>query len=158
MCGDSALCKVVLGTTKWSRVVNGTDRELEMKELHWKSMIAKGSQTCQFHGDYSSAWGFIDIILRRFALDSVLEIQKELVIDKKSIPETKAGKELRYTLQQALEMQKRILDFRGHGSQENNQDFKEQLDEARQKMEKIAKQIQDLKIPAPRRIRTFLGL
>ncbi|KAF4614557.1 hypothetical protein D9613_003469 [Agrocybe pediades] len=159
MCGDAAMSKVVLGTTKWSRTTNGPNREQELKERHWKTMIEKGSQTCQFLDDYPSAWEFVDVILRRLALANVLEIQRELGIEKKTIPETKAGKELRYTLQEALEMQKKVLEISLVSSQHSRDSFyNTDIDEVRRKLELIAKQIQDLKIPAPRRIRAFLGI
>ena len=80
LCGDAALNKVVLGTTKWKRVPpnDGTRREEDLKAIYWKDMIDKGTAVCQFRGSNKSAWELIDNVIRRMEEHTVLEIQKEL--------------------------------------------------------------------------------
>ncbi|KAF8064985.1 P-loop containing nucleoside triphosphate hydrolase protein [Lyophyllum atratum] len=97
ICGASALCKVVLGTTKWKRpglTPNvGKSREDELRGEHWKQMIKQGSKVLRFKDaeDSESALEFVEVILRNRDNGGILQIQKELAIDRKLVTETKAG-------------------------------------------------------------------
>ncbi|KAF8056269.1 P-loop containing nucleoside triphosphate hydrolase protein, partial [Lyophyllum atratum] len=64
--GDAALSKVVLGTTKWSKIspTGGEAREEELKTLHWKPVLDKGSKIRRFQDTKESAMEFISIVLR----------------------------------------------------------------------------------------------
>jgi len=64
---DAALNKVVLATTKWSRLSesDGSRREAELKEVPWKSMRDKGAEVLRFLGDQKSAWDIVSVILNR---------------------------------------------------------------------------------------------
>ena len=111
LCGDKALASVVLGTTNWGEVEKnvGAKREQQLVKTFWKSMTASGSKLLRFDKTEESAVAFVDAILGRLKSDEddyVLQIQIELVELELRISETAAGKELRYTLQQLLEMQK----------------------------------------------------
>ena len=111
LCGDKALARVILGTTYWGRVEGdeGVRREQQLAKTFWKPMTSSGSKLLRFDKTEKSAVGFVDAILDRLKSgeeDNVLRIQNELVELERRIPETDAGKELRYTLQQLLEMQK----------------------------------------------------
>ena len=111
LCGEDALSKVILGTTNWGEIDEavGTRREQELGETFWKDMTSRGSEIRRFHKTQSSAQGFLDSILRndpRAGNDTSLHIQQELVDLQRHIPETDAGTELRYTIQQVLDMQK----------------------------------------------------
>ncbi|GLB39681.1 putative 50S ribosome-binding GTPase [Lyophyllum shimeji] len=160
LCGDAALSKVILGTTKWSRISadDGKRREEELIRVHWVTMIGKGSAVHRFQGDTESALGFISIVAHRTAMDNVLEIQKELALDRKIIPETKAGKELRYTLQEVLEMQRQAVALEAASAEGKDPEAKAKLDEMREQIGLIAKNVKDLKIPLARRILRMLGL
>ena len=98
LCGDDAFENVVLGTTKWSiiREETGERREQQLRDLFWKDMMNYGSVIRRVGDDPSSAREIIDHILRNKAVKSVL-IQKEVVDMTIPIPETTAGKMLRYT-------------------------------------------------------------
>ena len=134
LCGDKALARVVLGTTKWGEVYEnkGKDRERQLTEIYWKAMIDSGSKSLRFDGTKESAWAFLDSILdgqlkfdenREILSDSILRIQNELVDLNRNISETAAGKEIRYTLQQLLEMQSK------EPNSERSANFERQLDE-----------------------------
>ena len=103
LCGDEALKNVVLGTTKWDDVKLdvGQQREIQLRNNFWKEMIQHGSVIMQVH---DSAWNVVDHILENKTIGSVL-IQNELMELRMTIPQTSAGQELRFTLQEELEMQ-----------------------------------------------------
>ena len=111
LCGDKALERVVLGTTNWGELEGneiGPKREQQLAKSFWnKSKTSSESKLLRFYKTEESAVVFVDAILDRLnsAENNVLRIQNELVELERRIPETDAGKELRYTLQQLLEMQ-----------------------------------------------------
>ena len=158
MCGDAALNKVVLGTTKWGRKSEeiSNRHEDELKNLHWKPLIKKGSTVCKFLNDHESAMNFVDIVLRRMAMDTALQIQIELVVDHKLIPETKAGKGLR--VNQIVELKTQILAFEATMVVAGDSETEEKLKNAREKMQRLVKEVRDAKTPLPGRFRAFLGL
>ncbi|KDR82107.1 hypothetical protein GALMADRAFT_45528, partial [Galerina marginata CBS 339.88] len=66
LCGEDALCKVFLGTTKWSVLVKpeiASSHEEELVHEYWSPLITKGSNVRRFEDTYESAKGFIDAIL-----------------------------------------------------------------------------------------------
>jgi len=167
LCGDAALDKVVLCTNQWTRVKSddGTKREKEMKELHWKEMLAKGSKVERFNADQESAWKIVSIFLKRASENRLelgkeisLQIQDEIAVKRRLIPETKAGKELRFTLQEFLEMQKMAVALEEESARGGGTDVDGRLAETRDKMDKLTAQIQTLKVPLTRRFKRFLGL
>ena len=142
LCGDEALKNVVLATTKWDDVTPevGQQREIQLREDFWKEMIQYGSVMMQVGTDPEhSPWNIIDKILSNPTIESVL-IQRELVELQKIIPQTKAGGELRYTLQQILE------------KREGNESLSKEDRDA------LVRQISQLKVPLGVRIKTLLGV
>ena len=139
LCGDKALARVVLGTTNWGEIEGdvGEEREQQLAKIFWKTMIASGSKSLRFDITEGSARTFLDAILDQLesAEDNVLRIQNELVELERRIPETDAGKELRYTLKQVLKMQ------------EEGDDPKT----AAPLLESLKKQIGELRISLPRK-------
>ena len=116
LCGDKALKRVVLGTTNWGEVdeMVGEIREQQLAKTFWNSMTASGSKLLRFDKTERSARAFVDAILDQLKFgeeDDVLRIQDELVELERRIPETDAGKELRYTLEDLLQMQKEGVNF-----------------------------------------------
>jgi hypothetical protein len=121
LCGNKAVTRVVLGTTNWGEVDEkvGKKREQQLAETFWKNTTASGSKLLRFDKTERSARAFVDAILGQLKFgeneeildDNVLRIQNELVELERRIPETAAGKELRYTLEQLFEMQKEGVNF-----------------------------------------------
>ncbi|PPQ89612.1 hypothetical protein CVT25_012489 [Psilocybe cyanescens] len=83
-----------------------------------------------------------------------LAIQHELVDQGMIILETAAGKELRYTLRQVLEHQKKFAQLSGKGMV----DDLDELAEAKREIEKLSKQRKELKVPLVRRLLRFWHL
>ncbi|KAF6749526.1 P-loop containing nucleoside triphosphate hydrolase protein [Ephemerocybe angulata] len=119
LCGDAALHKVVLVTSKWA-TEGGRDfpaREKELRDTHWRAMLGgqEKARTMRFDSRYEggTAVRIVDGILRRAAgsslLTEVLQIQKELVKDKKYLPQTKAANALREQLEDMIRAQTEML-------------------------------------------------
>lgn len=92
--GDEALGNVVLATTQWSRV-NAEDmptalsREQQLRDQYWRDMLSKKSMTTRFEGNKASAEGIIAQLIGKNHV--VLQLQRELVDQKKSLGKTAAG-------------------------------------------------------------------
>ncbi|KAF9561427.1 hypothetical protein CPC08DRAFT_603296, partial [Agrocybe pediades] len=155
MCGDAALGKVIIGTTKWGRTPAeiGRKHDNELKGVHWEPMLAKGARTRRFDDSYDSALSFIRDILRHKLLEVYLQIQTEIVDDKKIIPETRAGKELRFTLEEVLAMQRRMAELEKRQAEGGGDDGVAQIHkEAQDKVDALIGQIQQLKVPFLRKL------
>ena len=65
--GTATLDKVVLVTTKWSRLSesDGSRREAELRDVHWNPIVEKGSQLRRFLGNQESAWDILAVSLKR---------------------------------------------------------------------------------------------
>ena len=108
LCGQDALKHVVICTTQWSTILKEVkeqeSRTEQLKEEHWKDMIAGGSTVRKFELSQKSAWDVIALIIEkdRYGKMAALQIQEEMVEGRKLIPETEAGRQLRYSLDQLL--------------------------------------------------------
>ncbi|KAL2836886.1 hypothetical protein BJY01DRAFT_251765 [Aspergillus pseudoustus] len=104
LCGRDALKNVILTTTMWEQVGkdDGERREQELIRTSefWGEMILRGAQVKRHHNTDESAWRLVDIFA---ATDStkqkeVLNIQTEMVVERKPLGETDAGLELENSL------------------------------------------------------------
>lgn len=92
--GDEALGNVVLATTQWSRLKEedmptALSREQQLRDKYWSEMLSKKSMTTRFEGNKASAEGIIAQLICKSHV--VLQLQKELVDQKKSLGKTAAG-------------------------------------------------------------------
>jgi len=158
LCGDGAAASVILGTTKWEEVQKGVGerRETQLIETYWKDMTAQGSRVQRFENTSDSAWKIVHGILAALEKSEALQIQNELVNLQEIIPETEAGRTLRYTLQQLLEMQKQMAEeLAAQAAGGNDARVQAKLEEHRNQMRTTLKQISDLKISISRRVMRF---
>lgn len=91
LCGEGALKNVFLCTTMWDLVPPevGEERERELKEDFWASMIEQGASVVRHDGTADAAR---NIISRMLHFNPVtLKIQEELVDESKTLMETLAG-------------------------------------------------------------------
>ncbi|KAF8959523.1 P-loop containing nucleoside triphosphate hydrolase protein [Flammula alnicola] len=165
--GKDALRSIVLGTTKWSLVQPETasKREGELKSAYWKEMIKAGSPVFQVDTSESSkrAWDLIAYILREIekqrGIDRFLKIQDELVNMRRIIPETDAGKTLKYTLDQLIDMQKqRAQKLRAQLEKGDDEELHKQFVEGEKQLGQLVQMAKEMKIPLSRRIKKFFGL
>jgi len=111
LCGSHNFGSVVLTTTMWGDV--GLDPEAErlaakreselQKPAFWGTMLQQGSQMVRHTGKADSARG---IVARLIDKDThvELDIQRELVVEQKTLEETEAG---RYVQKEILEAKKK---------------------------------------------------
>ena len=94
LCGREGLSSVILATTMWDhvRASDGDRREAELKttDRFWGDMVRVGSRVMRHTNDRNSALNIIDSLIVR-NMTTVLEIQREMVDEKKSLENTAAG-------------------------------------------------------------------
>lgn len=129
-------------------------------------MLSSGASVCNLELIAASTFRVIDTILRKQAVyiaekgfgqsvtcpDAGLTIQKEMVVQRKSVPETEAGKTLRTTLKQVLLLQEQVLVI-------EKMEVWGEMDECterRRHLDQLADQVQVLRISLPKRLRAFL--
>ncbi|MCJ1389740.1 hypothetical protein MMC18_002597 [Xylographa bjoerkii] len=97
MCGKPSMSSVVLATTMWDEVSidAGSIREADLKDTaeFWGDMVKEGSTMYRHTGDYHSAMNIILHLVNRHST-TVLELQKEMVDQRKPLDDTDAGREL----------------------------------------------------------------
>ena len=96
--GDEASSEVVLVTSMWNMVGDwniAEDREKTLLERFWKPLIDKGSRVCRLDHRRLGALQVLDVLLQRGETHGkVLQIQRELVDEKKALDKTEAGRQL----------------------------------------------------------------
>ena len=94
--GEAALPHVVLVSTMWGKFRGqknvAFNREAELRDKFWKTMIGKGSQVDRFDGDTASAQGLVSQLIKKD--DVVLALQDELISGEKELNQTSAGASL----------------------------------------------------------------
>ena len=102
LCGDSAYPSITLGTTKWPEITSSLHRnhaESRLKVLeddYWNDLIRLGARTYRIDTT-ESALQLVRSILDKLELTTeggelVLQIQKEVVNERKGVLQRKAGK------------------------------------------------------------------
>ncbi|KAF8885390.1 hypothetical protein CPB84DRAFT_132858 [Gymnopilus junonius] len=88
LCGQEALGRVIIGTTKWRRIdeKTGDANYKELQEVHWKTLTAKGARVRRFNDSTESAWSFIDVLNTNVKYRKNRPgTQKEAVVDNKAL-------------------------------------------------------------------------
>ena len=91
ICGTAALKNVLLVSTRWNEVDEalGASREQQLRDNFWAYMLSNGSTMARFYSDRESAIGIASQLMSRQSI--VLELQRELVEEGKSLGQTLAG-------------------------------------------------------------------
>ena len=105
LCGENAFQYIKLATTMWKNL-NGPnlsydtgvarEKELTSRKDWWGLMCERGSSVVRHDGTKECALEMIEDLIQRRAQGGpvLLEIQKEMVDDKKSLEDTAAGQEV----------------------------------------------------------------
>ncbi|KAJ2926644.1 hypothetical protein H1R20_g10457, partial [Candolleomyces eurysporus] len=147
ICGEGGLSKVILATTRWNTCPEqiGESREKEVWDSFWNGCSDARPQEkwmARLNHSLDSAWEIIENILERTEGSGVvLALQKQLVDKGKSLPQTDAAKELRAKILHLLE----------DSGADNSQARKKRLEE-------LAQQAKELKIPLSKRIQGYIGI
>ncbi|EKM78811.1 hypothetical protein AGABI1DRAFT_13598, partial [Agaricus bisporus var. burnettii JB137-S8] len=96
LCGSENLSSITFVTTNWDsfraeNIQEGKANEEQLSEVYWKSLLDNGSKMLRFENTCSSAWNIIDAVPE---IPISLNIQKEIVEEGKSLPDTAAGRSL----------------------------------------------------------------
>lgn len=91
ICGELALKNVMLVSTRWSEVDEaiGALREQQLRDDFWAYMLGEGSTMARFYGNKDSAIGIVSQLVSRQSI--VLELQRELIDEGKTLNQTVAG-------------------------------------------------------------------
>jgi len=160
LCGSKALSSVIIGMTKSGDIPQEVSERRcnELSSTHWKGIIEAGATVYSLGNDTASARNLLTIILQNIKSSTVpseprtdfVEIQGEVVDQAKLVPETKAGKRLKSTLKEILEMQKKLA-LQAENDAERRKEHSDNID-------KLDVQINALKVPFSRRLLAALGL
>ena len=110
LCGDTTLKNVVLVTNMWSEVSLdiGEARENELSSEFFKSVLDNGAQMARHHDTIQSAHDIIRRIMENHPV--VLQIQRELVDERKDIVNTAAGEAVNQELREQIKRHQVELD------------------------------------------------
>jgi len=162
MCGVATLEKVVIGTTHWKKIENtpgvGQTRTEELRKKYWKEMLDKGCRSMSFADSYHSALSFLEIFTSRISEEVFMQIQRELVDERKLLPETAAARELSAALEYMFQLKKEAAALEAKVASGGSAQDIEQLEKTKKTMEAILGQIQQLKTPFSRKLKRFFGL
>lgn len=91
LCGDSTLKNVILVTNMWGKVGQdvGNAREEELAGIYFKPALDKGAQLARHHNTAQSTHEIVRMIMKN--IPAPLQIQQELVDERKNIKDTAAG-------------------------------------------------------------------
>ncbi|KAF8884203.1 hypothetical protein CPB84DRAFT_1686014 [Gymnopilus junonius] len=144
LCGQGALRKVILGTTKWGRISDrrAQAHEDELKHDHWKALIAEGAKVRSFKdkNDAESAWKFIDIVVDNvskndFDIDAYFQFQEELGAA------TDADGAMRAIQKKVLDLRNQVAELEGTTADpERIKKAQEKLSEAEKTLNKLLRQ------------------
>ena len=154
LCGSKALSSVFIGITKSSEISKelSEKRRNELSSGYWKGMIDAGATVYELGNNTPSARDLITNLLEnaQSTIGKALDIQGEIVDFSKLVPETKAGKRLKSTLEEVLELQKKLA----HEA-ENDVEARNKYSET---VKNLGVQIKALKIPVSHRLLAIFGL
>ena len=140
LCGESTLENVVLVTNMWTMERDHVheSREKELSSNFFKSALDRGSQLVRHHNTLESAQNIIRKIMNN--CPAVLQIQRELIDERKDIGDTAAGEVIDRELKAlATKHQAELVEAR----KEMAQALEEKDEVTRQKLEEIVRELQE---------------
>ena len=131
LCGSNGLRNAILVTTFWNQVEPklGLSKHKQLEENYWKRMIEHGSHTYAYRGSQAEAHEIINQILHNQS--TALQIQRELVDQKRKLLQTEAGQVVDADLTISIDFwQERLKELR-HRKNENHQNAPDKLAESK---------------------------
>ena len=140
LCGDTTLNNVVLVTNMWGEVPLdiGESREKELSSNFFKPVLDKGAQMARHQNTEQSAHDIIRMIMKNRPV--VLQIQRELVDERKDIVNTAAGEVLNQELNEQIKRHQAELKA---VQEQMTQALKEKDEETRQEVEEETRKLQE---------------
>jgi len=140
LCGDSSLKNVILVTNMWGEVSKdvGEAREKELITNFFKPVLDKGAQLDRHRNTAQSAHDIIRRIMRNRPI--TLQIQRELVDEKKNIIDTAAGEAVNKELNEQMRRHQAELKA---VQEDMMKALKEKDEETRQELEEETRKLQE---------------
>lgn len=141
LCGETNLKNVILVTNMWSEVSHdvGKARERELASVFLKPALDKGAQMACHHNTERSAHDILRRIMNNYPV--VLQIQRELVDERKDVADTAAGGAVDQELTQEIKRHEAALrELRGEMMrvlEEKHEKVKLMLEEERKSLEEV---------------------
>ena len=112
LCGKDALQNVILVTTMWDEVdeTAGNLEEEKMKTIYWNKMLEHRSTTGRFMGTRESALQLLQPLIDAANKRSSLLLQHEMVIMRKKLTETSAGRHLFTKAQHIVFQRQKVIE------------------------------------------------
>ncbi|RSL74410.1 hypothetical protein CEP53_000243 [Fusarium sp. AF-6] len=150
--GEDALGNVVLVTSMWNKLRDedrneALRREQELIDEYWGPMQKKGSYVDQFDGTSESAFGLVYQLAGKESV--VLDVQREIMDEDKSILGTAAGMDLANKLKQDIQAYQAKVDELEQElqseleAQPRNKDRIRALREAKEQVEKLLELVKE---------------
>ena len=145
ICGESTLKNVVLVTNMWkedSQAVNEV-REQDLSSRFFKPALDKGAQMVRHNNTTESAHDILRKIVKNHPV--VLQIQRELVDERKDIIDTAAGelidKELRDRIKRYQKELKELQEEMAQALKAKDEEMRQELEEAKRELEEKVKEV-----------------
>lgn len=139
LCGKK-FGNIVLTTTMWDLVEEeqGSCREKELKDIFWKSMIARGSTVRRFRCTRASALEVLEPIFDEIDRKGILLLQKEMIDLGLHLNQTTAGRTLFSELEKTVSHQQSALEKirRNSSNIAFNEDERRQLEQEKERVSK----------------------
>jgi hypothetical protein len=138
--GKDSFKSIILATTMWDNIdeQTGSRREDELRNSYWKPMIELGSRLVRFHNTKESA---LNIIGQFTGIRQPLQLQVELVEEKKPLAETTAGLVLYRWLEASVAQLIKIIRYRSKKPSKDESEASarmvEQLEQASEQRNKL---------------------
>ena len=139
LCGDTTLKNVVIITNMWGEVSQdvGEARENELITNFFKPVLDKGAQLARHHNTVQSAHDIIRRIIKNQPI--ALQIQRELIDERKDIADTAAGEAVNEELNRQIRRhQAELKEVR-----EEMKALKEKDEEARRELQEETQRLQE---------------
>jgi len=140
LCGDSTLKNVIIVTNMWGKVEEGVGkaREEELSGIYFKPAIDKGAQLARHHNTAQSSHDVIRHIMKNNP--TPLQIQRELVDERKNIKDTAAGAAINEELNVLIRRHENEMNTL---REEMRQALKEKDEETRKELEQETRRISE---------------
>ncbi|KAH7357223.1 P-loop containing nucleoside triphosphate hydrolase protein [Rhexocercosporidium sp. MPI-PUGE-AT-0058] len=140
ICGEKALRNVILASTRWDKVQEheGAARETQLREKFWSYMLDHGSKMTRYYGDRDSAHAMISQLLG--SGNVVLDIQRQLVDEGKSLDETTAGALVNGNISDAIKRSNAEIELLQRQLRESSNAMRQKLEDDRKREETFIRQ------------------
>ncbi|OAX82864.1 hypothetical protein ACJ72_02777 [Emergomyces africanus] len=96
LCGPSGLSNVIMVTTMWGKLGTyheGATHEKQLRDRYWRNILNHGGMMMRHNGSRQSAEEIVKVLLRK-QQPIVLDIQREMVVNRLQLGYTAAGRAL----------------------------------------------------------------